>query len=149
LNSPSLIFAGGFEMALWEKGKSANPAGKPKGTIHKATKARQSLVEHLPEVLDAVVAAAKGGDMGAARLVTELCLPKLRPTVEPVELPGLTEADSLAAKGQAVIVAMADGAIGPDVAAQMLAALSHQGRILEIEQLEERVSRLEQGSVNL
>ena len=136
-------------MALWQKGQSANPAGKPKGAIHRTTKARQALVEHLPAVLDAVVAAAKEGDMGAARLVTELCLPKLRPTAEPVELPGLTEADSLADKGQAVIAAMADGTIGPDVAAQMLAALGQQGRILELEQLEARVSRLEQGSVNL
>ncbi len=131
-------------MALWQQGVSANPAGKPKGTVHKATKARQALVAHLPAVLDAVVAAAKEGDMGAARLVTELCLPKLRPTAEPVELPGLGEADSLADKGQAIIAAMANGDIGPDVAAQMLAALGQQGRILELEQLEARVSRLEQ-----
>jgi hypothetical protein len=136
-------------MALWQKGQSANPAGKPKGAIHKTTKARQALVEHLPEVLDAVISAAKGGDMGAARLVTELCLPKWRPTAEPVELPGLTEADSLADKGQVVIAEMAAGTIGPDVAAQMLAALGQQGRILELEALEQRVAKLEQVNVRI
>lgn len=135
-------------MPLWQKGQSANPSGKPKGAVHRTTKARQALVEHLPEVLDAVVTVAKQGDMGAARLITELTLPKLRPTGEAVELSGLTETSSLADRGEAVIAAMADGTLAPDVASQMLTALANQGRILELDQLERRIERLEAGRVD-
>lgn len=136
-------------MARWKPGESGHPAGRPPGAIGKQTAIRRQLLDDLPSILAGMVQQAQGGDVQAARMLCELAMPRLKPTAEAVELPGLGEADSLADKGQTVIVAMADGTIGPDVAAQMLAALGQQGRILELEQLEERIAKLEQANVRI
>ena len=68
------------------KGRSGNPRGRPKGSKNKATllkeamqkKADIMLSKELPAVLKTVVAAAKGGDMQAAKMILDRTIPTKR-----------------------------------------------------------------------
>ncbi len=60
----------------WKKGQSGNPKGRPPG-VSAVTKMRESLSGDVPEILAGLVAAAKGGDVQAARLVLESVLAQL------------------------------------------------------------------------
>ena len=58
-------------------GASGNPAGKPKGTRHRATQMAEKLMENdATDVVNAVITAAKQGDMVAARLILERIAPR-------------------------------------------------------------------------
>jgi len=129
----------------FKPGQSGNPAGKPPGTKHHATR----LAEHLMEgaagsVVQAVLAAAEGGDMVAARLVLERIAPvrKGRPVVLPLPVVN-TAADVLAALG-ATVQAMADGEITPDEAATVAGVLEVKRRAIETSELEARIKAIEE-----
>src|SRR5262245_56236506 len=58
------------------KGRSGNPAGKPRGARHRVTMLAEKLMQDDTEaVVRAVVEAAKGGDMVAARLILDRIAP--------------------------------------------------------------------------
>ena len=126
-------------------GQSGNPAGKPPGTKHHATRMAEHLMEGAAEsVVQAVLAAAQGGDMVAARLVLERIAPvrKGRPVLLP--LPAVnTAADVLTALG-ATVKAMADGDITPDEAATVAGVLEVKRRAIETAELETRIAALEE-----
>jgi len=62
--------------ALKKGGKSLNPKGRPKGSKNKLTlyreavlqKSEKKLLDNLPEILDVVIEAARGGDMTATKI---------------------------------------------------------------------------------
>jgi hypothetical protein len=60
----------------FEPGKFGHPAGKPNGTRHRITMLAEKLMQNDTEaVVRAVVEAAKGGDMTAARLILDRIVP--------------------------------------------------------------------------
>jgi uncharacterized protein DUF5681 len=55
---------------MFQKGQSGNPAGPAKGTRHKITMLAEKLLEDdRDDIVRAVIAAAKGGDPTAMRLL--------------------------------------------------------------------------------
>ncbi len=79
-------------------GQSGNPAGKPKGTRHRITLLAERLMENdAQEVVRAVLAAARGGDMVAAKLVLERVLPVRRGRLIKLSLPAVNAPADLAA----------------------------------------------------
>ena len=69
------------------------------------------------------------------------CLPNLRPVDVPVQLP---VADTVAKQGAAIIDAMSSGQITPSEATSLMQALSAQIKIVEAEELNERIKALEE-----
>ena len=64
--------AGKQRGAPFQKGKSGNPNGKPKGTRHRITVLAEKLMQDdARDIVRAVLVAARSGDMTAARLILE------------------------------------------------------------------------------
>lgn len=125
----------------WKPGQSGNPKGRPRG-VGAVAKLRDSISKHLPQIIGQLVTAAIGGDTQAARLLLERVLPPVKPTelAVPLELPD----GSLTDQGRAVLAAVSDGDLAPGQGAQLLAAIGSLARIAEIDELTERIAKLEE-----
>lgn len=124
----------------FQPGQSGNPNGRPKGA-GKVAQLRAAIEEHVPEILDRLVTAAKGGDVGAARLLLERAIP----TIKAIEEPGkfALPAGTLAEQARAVVQAAADGELTPANAAQIVTSLGGVAKIIETSDLISRIEALE------
>jgi len=104
---------------------------------------RGKLEDASPEIIDSVIAAARGGDMQAARLVLERIAPVTRTTAPPVDIPALEGAQSLSEKAHSIVDAVARGECPPDVGATLIQAVGACAKIIEIDEIERRLSALE------
>ncbi|MDT8878522.1 DUF5681 domain-containing protein [Halomonas saccharevitans] len=121
------------------KGRSGNPAGRPKSA---STELRRSLAEHGTAVVEKVVSAALAGDMTAAKVVIDRLLPPLKAQPAPIHV-DLEGADGLAGVSRRLVDEAAAGRVPADVASQLVAALGQVARITEIDELERRLAALE------
>jgi len=127
--------------ATWKPGHCGNPKGRPKGARDRRSTLRYGLLKEVPAILKTLAKAAKGGDIQSAKLILERTLPPLKSAAETLTLPG---ADTPASQGRTVLGACAQGDISPDEAATLMQAISAQARVLEVEELTQRVQALEQ-----
>jgi hypothetical protein len=97
----------------------------------------------LEDVVRAVVAAARGGDMVAARLVLERLAPARKGRPVTFMLPCGTDAAGLAAGFDAVLAATAAGELTPDEGASVSAVLEARRKVLETLDFAERLSAFE------
>jgi len=128
----------------FKKGKSGNANGRPKGIQDRRTALRALLEPHSEELVQKAVEMAKEGDMGALRLCLERLIPPIKSKDDPVIVKGLKGDASLVKQGQVIVSAMAAGDITPAEASTLIQAISQQARIIEIEELEKRLAKLEQ-----
>lgn len=125
-------------------GQSGNPAGKPRGTRHRATQLAQKLMEGgIEDVVTAVLNAAKSGDIQAAKVIIDKLLPPVRERAVTIDLPDVTAATGVADAQAAVLHALADGAITPGEATAISSVIEARRRSLETVELEQRVTALE------
>jgi hypothetical protein len=117
----------------WQKGSSGNPRGRPLGT-NEIGKLRAALARHVPEIVAAMVEAAKGGDVGAAKLILERAIPALRSEELPVSLEGF--AGNRTQLTSAVVQAIADGKLDTSRGGRLIALLAPSV-------LDEKMSRFE------
>ncbi len=129
-------------MPRFKSGQSGNPKGRPKGSKDKRTALRELLKPHAPDLISKAVELALDGDTTALKLCLDRLMPPFRTVDEPVLLAGLGE--TLTDHGRVILEAVVMGHITPSEAVTMLQAISLQARITEIDELERRVSQLEQ-----
>jgi len=131
----------------WKPGESGNPLGRKKGASTKVIELRKAIADALPEIINALVESAKIGDTSAAKLLLDRAIPCLK-TIEmpkPIDLP----ADgSLSDQGRQVMALIAGGAISPDTGSKLISGLTSLARIVEIDEIEARLTILEQRSGN-
>lgn len=124
----------------WKPGQSGNPAGRKPGT-GEVSKIRAAINDRVPALLAAMMAKALEGDVGAARLLLERAVAPLKAAeqAETITLPD----GSLTAQGRAVLRAVAAGEIAPGQGAVLLGAIGTLARITEVDELETRITKLE------
>ena len=62
----------------WKQGQSGNPRGRPRKSQKTMAQLRSQISEHLPDVIEVLANAAKDGDVQAARILVERCVPSMR-----------------------------------------------------------------------
>ena len=62
----------------WKQGQSGNPNGRPRKSQRSMAQLRSQISEHLPDVIEVLANAAKEGDVQAARILVERCVPSMR-----------------------------------------------------------------------
>lgn len=127
--------------AAWKPGQSGNPKGRPPGTGEVA-KLRAAIAASVPAILQSLTDAAIAGDVQAAKVLLERVLPALKPAeqAQAVRIPE----GSLTDKGRAVLDAVAAGELAPGQGAALLTAMGTLARVVEVDELTERIKRLEQ-----
>ena len=124
----------------WKPGQSGNPAGKPSG-CGELQKLRAAIGEHVPEIINQLVTAARGGDIQAARLILERVLPPVK-AIEQAQTIDLPEG-TLTEQGRAILRSVAAGELAPGQGAQLLTAIGTLGKIAELDELTARITALE------
>lgn len=128
----------------WKPGQSGNPKGKPHGARNKATQMVMALMEDgAKEVTQAVVDAAKAGDLSAARLVLERLAPPMRERPITITLPEIQTAEGISAAQQAILEAVGEGELLPSEGATMAGIIEARRKALETQELEARICALE------
>jgi hypothetical protein len=128
------------ESTKFAVGVSGNPKGRKKGTTA-AHLLRKSIADDMPEIILKLVEQAKNGDTAAAKILLDRCCPALKPQALAINLP---VNGSLAEQGNEIIRATLSGNIPPDIGAQMITALASQGKLIELQELTERIQILEE-----
>lgn len=128
----------------WKPGQSGNPNGRPEGSRHwAAILARDLMAGELPDIVRAVVNAAKGGDLAACKLVLERLVPVPRGRPVKAELPEVRTAAEAVPALSALLAHAANGEITPTEAQELAAVVAHVVRVAEVATLEQRIAALE------
>lgn len=114
---------------------AGRPAGKPPGA-----KLRRAIEAQSDGILKSVIDAAIAEDMTACKMLLDRITPALKPIAQPICLP---VNDTLAGQGSEIIKATMTGAIPPDVGSMLITALANQSKIIELEEITQRIEALE------
>ena len=130
--------------AVFKPGQSGNPAGKPKGARNHATRALLQLMEgEAEEITRAMVDAAKGGDMAAARFILDKLVPAAKEPPVSLELPNIDTASDAAGAQNVILQAVAKGELLPGEANVLSGIVESRRKAMETEDLERRIAALE------
>ena len=123
----------------FKAGISGNPKGRPKDKTP-ATLLRKSIIDDMPAIILKLVEQAKNGDTAAAKILLDRCVPSLKQQAMAINLPVY---GSLAEQGGEIIRATMTGQIAPDTGSQLITALANQGKLVELQELTQRLDRIE------
>ena len=127
----------------WVKGmKSPNPAGRPAG-LSPQSKLVQKMLENADGILDAIIAKAMEGDSSSAALILARIVPALKSQAQTVQFE-FDHAAPASQQAEAILAAIASGAVSPDIGRQILEAVNALSSIRATEQLEARIAALEE-----
>ena len=124
----------------FKKGQSGNPAGRSPGSTP-AAKLKKIIADNMPEILASLIEQAKLGDTSAAKALMDKVIPSLKSQALPVSI---AAEEGLNHQGQAVIAATLAGTIPPNIGAALITALSNQAKLVEFEEMSQRLVRIEQ-----
>jgi hypothetical protein len=129
----------------WSRGQSGNPAGRPTGIQNRSHAIlREMLSENAGVVVMAVIEAAKGGDMAAAKLIVDRVLPKrlCRP-LDGLVLPQINSVADACKAMEAITNAVLAGVLSAEEGAHLSAVVETFRRTIEVAEVVARVERLE------
>jgi hypothetical protein len=134
-----------YQGPRWGRGQSGNPAGRPKGSRHAALLALDQIgAEAGKDIMAAVVAAAKGGDMRACDILLRRLWPERKGRPVRMHLPAIIAPRDIVAALGAVADAVAAGELSPEEGAAVAGILEAQRRAVETVEMEARIAALEQ-----
>lgn len=121
------------------KGVSGNSAGRPAGKTP-ATALKKIIAENMPDILQQMIKQAKEGDTGVAKALMDKVIPSLKPQVMAVQVQA---SHSITEQAQEIITATLQGDIPADVSSLMLNTLANQAKLIEQQELIQRIEALE------
>ncbi len=132
----------------WTAGKSGNPAGRAKDSRNAALLALDAIgSEAGKDIMEAVVSAAKAGDMRAADILLRRLWPERKGRPVTLDLPAITAPGDIVAALRVITGAVSAGELSPDEGAAIAGILETQRRAVETVELERRLMVVEQSIV--
>ena len=125
----------------FQPGESGNPDGRPVGSKDKRTQYRELFEPHADDLIQKAIDLALDGDTTCLKMCIDRLVSPFRAKDATITLDDIT--GTLTEKGEKIITAMSNGEVTPADTSSMLSALAAQSRIIEIEELEKRISDLE------
>jgi hypothetical protein len=132
--------------AVGTRGRPFTPGnpGRPRGARNKTTQAIETLLEGEAEVLTRkAIDLALAGDTVALRLCMDRLAPPRKDRPVRFDIPSTNSLQDVVLVADALIRAVADGAVTPSEAASAMAVLEGYRRLKETADLEARVAALE------
>lgn len=128
----------------FKPGQSGNLKGKPVGTRSKSTQLLLALMEgDAANITKAVIDAAKGGDLMAAKIILDRLVPPAKERPVNVDLPDTKTAEGVSAAQSAILQAVAGGNLLPGEAATLSSIVESKRRAIETQDLSDRITKLE------
>lgn len=131
-----------------KRGKFAkgNP-GRPPGSRHMVTRAIEMLLEDEAEALTRkAVEKALDGDIMALRLCLERIAPARKDNPVKVRIPVLNSAKDASTAAASIVISVSEGVLTPIEGASIMGLIDSYRRTLEITEIEERISAIEEAS---
>ncbi len=125
----------------FEKGQSGNPAGRPPGLPDKRTQLRALLEPHKESLVDKAVELALGGDTAALRF----CIERLIPPMKYRDVPMVIQinGETLSERAASVLELGESGQLSIAEIASLMQMISTMARIIDVDDLERRITALE------
>lgn len=129
----------------FQKGQSGNPAGRPKGSRHKATILAQNLLDGEAESLARkIIEMALNGDTTCLRVCIERLVPARKDSPVTLELPEMLSAVDIPVLTASLLKALSKGEITPSEAQTIAYIADFHRKALETADLESRIQGLEE-----
>jgi hypothetical protein len=142
---PGRLHSGQFKKGA----PSANPAGKPRGSRHKATLAAEMLLDgETGSLTRKAIEMALAGDATAMRLCLERIIPPRKERPAKFQLPPLKTPADLIAASAAIVEGVASGELTAGEAADMSRLIANVGAAIEVSELSARLDALERAAAN-
>ena len=142
--------AGPKQDTRFQPGQSGNPAGKAKGTRHRATLAAQALLDGEVEAITRkAVELAKAGDTVALRLCLDRITPPRRDRPVTFDLPAIGTTTDLPKASAALLEAVASGELTPSEAAELGKLVEAHVKAIELTDVQARLEALEQAQTRM
>lgn len=136
--------SGRDQAGRFTKGRSGNASGRPRGVRDRATVAAEILLAGEAKALTRkAIELALKGDVTCLRLCLDRIAPVRKPKVY-VDLPEMHELADLPRALAAVTQLIANGEIAPEEGAAIAAVFEQQRRSIELIELADRITALEQ-----
>ena len=129
-------------MTHFKKGISGNPKGRPKGIVDKRQKLRVALEERAEELLEVMIQQALEGDAQIQKILLSRILSPAKGEYAPAMLN--LKSGSFTGLSFSIFQSAANGDISLTTASELLSALNLSMKIKETEELEWRVSKIEE-----
>lgn len=127
----------------WYKGMpSPNKGGRPRGIVDRRVKLAERMLADADGIVSVMVEKALDGDSSAAHLILGRILPALRSQSEKVQF-DFDAGAPIPEQIEAVLTAIAAGAVAPDVGREIITALGTLADARAVADLEARIITLE------
>ena len=131
----------------FQKGRSGNPAGCPRGSRNRSTLAAEILLEGEAEALTRrAIELALEGDTTALKLCLERIVPQRKSRAVCFDLPSIERVEDLGGAIGSVLQAASSGRLLLDEAAALVGMMESKRRVMETIDLEQRLRALESES---
>jgi Family of unknown function (DUF5681) len=136
----------------FQKGKSGNPNGRPKGVRNRATIRAEELFEQMlfgednkaSAIIATAIAKAEEGDATCIRICLDRIAPPRKDRPVCFNLPDMKEAKDTLSASMAIVAGVASGELTPSEASELAKVVESYARTLQAVAFEERLAKLEQ-----
>lgn len=129
-------------MTKFEKGRSGNPRGRPRGIVDRRARFRLMLEEEGEALLRTAIECAKAGDAGLLGKLLDRLLPALKAETSAVAIPGCHASQTAETNAGAVLGALVAGRITLEDAQGMMALIRSRAEIDQQGALLDAIARL-------